>query len=159
MKKNLTILFPDIFGEKVASMENWKAHDILLSNAKNDWLVARNAALEEMQSKILEKTIDPILKNILLQKVVVPMRRRSENEARVIQEILLWHMNDNKSDGYEDAIVGSQIHRVEIFDGVEELFEKKFYIPEINAEIWFTPRPQDNENVILYVGEIEEVLA
>ena len=155
MKKNLSNLFPEIFGQGLNVMKDWENYENKMKILKESLDASKNSVRNHIKNKILENVTDPLLKKILLQPIVE--RAGAKSERCVIEGLIEIHMNDNGPIGYKNARMADQIHLMNIFPGIEDLFEKKFYIKELNAEIWFRPRPHDTENVILTVAEIEEV--
>lgn len=155
MKKNLSKLFPDIFSQDLDVMKSWKNYEDKMKSLEEGLTASKNGVKIHFKNKILEKLTDPVLKKILLQPIAD--RSGTQSERCVIEALIDYHMNDNGAAGYKNARVASQNHLMNIFSGIEDLFEKKFYIKELNAEIWIVPRPHDTENVILLVGEIQEV--
>jgi hypothetical protein len=156
MKKDLTILHPELFNEIKDEMQEWSTLEEEQQTANDKISAVKEKIKEHFKKILLEKTEDSNLKKILLQSV---KDRGPENrEETVIDAFIQGHMNDNQSSGYMNARVASQIHLMKKFDGVEDLFEQKFQLKEFNAEIWLQPRPYDEDYVILYVGETKEVL-
>lgn len=157
MKKNLSKLFPEIFSQDLDVIKSWKSYEDKMKSLKKGLNDSKNGVRIHFKNKILEKVTDPLLKKILLQPIVG--RAGDQSKRCVIEGLIDGHMTDNRAIGYKNARVASQTHLMNTFPGIEDLFEKRFYIKELNAEIWCRSRSYDTENVILTVGEIEEVPA
>ncbi len=155
MKKNLTEEYPDIFLRTNRPIDGVLESAKELEESKAKFNEARKKAVSWVVDKILETISNPTLKEILIQKTV--SRSGSNITGVLIRDIVSSHLMDNIENAFVNARAASQCHLVLKFSGVEELFEKRFFIPEINAELWFVPRPHDENCVILVVGEMSEV--
>lgn len=154
MKKNLIESFPDIFNPTNELIQNWKYYEDEMKKLKKDYLTSKDNVKEYFKNKVLEKVTDPVFKKILLQPVVRSAGAESEDD--VIGTLIKNYINYNGSTRYTEGIIFTQTHLMNIFSGIEDFFGKRFPIKEFNAEIWFRPRPHDEENVILNVDMLKE---
>lgn len=145
MKKDLIEAFPDIFSDKIESINNWKINEEKLKNLTEEDKVAKKQALLHIKNKIMERIEDSNLKNILQQTCLMDkdliittaaVPALILDEMPVIDAILELHMNLNGYAGYKSSRMINVYMPIPKTSELQKLSGKRYFdLPELDLLI------------------------